>query len=221
MLRHLFTVTSVVSLLLCLATVVLWVRGDGRAEGWYYYPSPPSGYRVQWIISWGDDGCLSIDRYILPGGDGMYRRTVEFFSDAISSPFWNPRPAADLLTNTRVAAFKYHGNSKEQVLRTKPVTALNFLGIQYIGRDIESGRFADGEPFTAPGEHSLRLPLYYLFVFFSVLPAVWVRRALRQRRLSRIGKCTHCGYDLRASTDRCPECGTPIAAKQESAQLSD
>jgi len=35
-------------------------------------------------------------------------------------------------------------------------------------------------------------------------------RIADRRELSALGKCTRCHYDLRASKDRCPECGTPI-----------
>jgi hypothetical protein len=37
----------------------------------------------------------------------------------------------------------------------------------------------------------------------------WLRRQHRRRARLRSGLCPACGYDLRASTDRCPECGTP------------
>ena len=36
------------------------------------------------------------------------------------------------------------------------------------------------------------------------------RRAAHHARCEKKGGCTVCGYDLRASIARCPECGTPI-----------
>lgn len=47
-----------------------------------------------------------------------------------------------------------------------------------------------------------------LFVLFAVLPACHV--ASRRLRRSRAFICSACGYDLRASPDRCPECGAAV-----------
>jgi hypothetical protein len=51
----------------------------------------------------------------------------------------------------------------------------------------------------------------WLFVVvLSVAPLAWLIRARYLRRKMRKGFCVTCGYDLRASTGRCPECGTEI-----------
>jgi hypothetical protein len=49
---------------------------------------------------------------------------------------------------------------------------------------------------------------YWLIVpLFAVFPLLWLyRRATRRRRIDR-GRCATCGYDLRMTPDRCPECG--------------
>lgn len=55
----------------------------------------------------------------------------------------------------------------------------------------------------------LLFPFWTVQLACAVLPVAWIRtRVRRWRRSSATGLCGHCGYDLRATPDRCPECGT-------------
>ncbi len=49
--------------------------------------------------------------------------------------------------------------------------------------------------------------LWLIMLVTAILPAVRIRQLIRARP-SQIGICRMCGYDLRATPDRCPECGT-------------
>ena len=53
---------------------------------------------------------------------------------------------------------------------------------------------------------------YWLLIALSlVTPVLWLHSHLRHVTRLKRGLCANCGYDLRAGTERCPECGRPIA----------
>jgi len=60
------------------------------------------------------------------------------------------------------------------------------------------------------------LPYWLPAILFAVFPMLWFfaphRRRAKRRKL---GLCPICGYDLRASPDRCPECGTALTRRAD------
>ena len=63
-------------------------------------------------------------------------------------------------------------------------------------------------------------PNWFIVALFGVLPAIWFVRFRRRRERLLQGRCRRCGYDLRATPQRCPECGAIAVAIPQAAGVS-
>ncbi len=79
--------------------------------------------------------------------------------------------------------------------------------------DIQSS-FGTGELAYKFRDDYWTVPYWILVLVASAYPAFWIVGCIR-RRVARVrverGQCPSCGYDLRASPARCPECGKSAA----------
>lgn len=73
-----------------------------------------------------------------------------------------------------------------------------------------SGFGFDRQPFEEGVVHAVVIPFWFIALMSGLAPAKLVIGWIR-RRSPRPGHCSSCGYDLRATPGKCPECGTTPA----------
>jgi hypothetical protein len=198
-LRRLFTVLSALSLLLCVAAVVFWVRGRSVMEGWDRWDNEKF---VR--VTFSDDSLIWSTVYqatpTTPGFRGISWRYWKLPDGVRYVPRFGRRPPDPGVTrNWRFMGFSWqasYGTGGE-----RPPFVIN------------------GSPSWYPHHRTITVPLWFLAAAFGVAPAAWLGRlawGAAVRRCRRVpGHCARCGYDLRATPGRCPECGAVPARKKQ------
>jgi hypothetical protein len=197
--RRLFTLMSVLSLVLCVVTSALWVRSYWQFDA----VGTHVGNRTASLVSYRGRIGLNVIRF----NNGGYRHEPELARMSLSF-----NETAKVIVGTYI---EYEDRLGE-VADAGP--ELGRWGFSFNGSD----EFYLGLQTLKSGEHvkpdyywwRLGMPVWPMPAIAMILPTCWLF-AQRKRAGRAATLCAHCGYDLRATPDRCPECGTvPTAPKR-------
>jgi hypothetical protein len=191
--RHLFTLCSAVSLLLCVAVCAVWVRSHGV------------GQRLRWEET--VDEAAREQAVELEMTAGRFAARWTYHADPDVSP---PRGGFTLTTRPVVTTTTRPVQSRSMGFQA---TAATWNTVEE--RDWSGGGLAFAWLDTRRADDLKRRKRSatfearagYLVGFTLLLPMVWAIARARRARRHRQGCCPACGYDLRATPERCPECG--------------
>ncbi|HEX3357109.1 MAG TPA: hypothetical protein VHS31_09075 [Tepidisphaeraceae bacterium] len=186
----LFNLAAAVSLGLCAATVGCWIWGTVHPTAWPCFASP----QRTWFVRF--------DHYHL------------ILSDQQMVPQLLPAPFA--VDSTRFGEYTLilpgpPGRSGLRMDRRGEIVSPRGLWLWRIKTPVGAIKCQDekGVNFLLVNNFysAFAIPWWMLLLALAICPALWLRVPVRARRRRQRGECAVCGYDLRATPDRCPECG--------------
>jgi len=213
MARRLFTVLCLLSLAICIVACAMWVRSDAATDE-YQFQSSDALCR---ILS--RDGHIQIDNEPQQSRDrGPYRRLMREQDEA---------SARVKLHNANWEALSEQVKrdpNRASIWRARQTEADRSWAAWYRSASLDQLRANWRRDSTWPVTPPIRYSASYAAVFIAtlVVPMLWLAlMCFRARqRANRIAGhiCVSCGYDLRATPDRCPECGTTPADQSAARQ---
>jgi hypothetical protein len=175
---------AILSLLACIATCTLWARSFGVEDS------------VEWRRRHAADRICTAPGHLVAIIDRTERPLTYFEYSFQGIEINSEAPPGDLRRHKMLLQLS---NAPGDYWKHWEIAGFGW--IQWAPPD----RSASSVLFFAP------LPAIVALAGFP--PLVWLAAYQKRRIRGRIGLCKACGYDLRATPERCPECGAAAAAK--------
>jgi hypothetical protein len=186
---------AAISLVICLALCVLWARGYWRSDALRFAKVVKKGeqpWRVRTLLIYCGKGCVEVgvgrDAYYLPGSGAAEEWR---FYHAEDQP---KHPSAGSGVVSKFAGF----GMIEEENGGPPLWSVPLM---------KKLMLTSRQSYWTEKFRGIWAPYWFLVLVFGAMPGRRIYQWQENRTRRKRGLCEVCGYDLRESSDACPECG--------------